>query len=307
MRDTLIILFVLTTSFANSQTTKGNVYNFQTDYYWDSTLYKSTMAFNYELKNGKVHQSNYPVKIFQYSEVVTDSPLITKPVYETDNFKYEPYSYRKNKDSIFLIFFDYSKNMYSSHLNYLLNINDSVNLLLDKSSLIDKQSTNGISVKGRSKYIGIRTVSVSGKPRQTYCFEENDKSLTTDLRYYFVTEVYIDTMTLVPVQFISRRFKKNDNYTNYFSVTKVHSVTTTIPKYTFQKELTLYEDSSLRWTQKQREAFLKEYTRDTKSKKYITCLLEILDGQISFYDFDSKPLFKTIVTNNSCNEVIPKN
>ena len=104
MRYTLITILLLTFSFAISQTKKKTIYNFQTDYYWDSTLYESSMTFYYDLKNAKIYQSNYPVKVYQYSKIIKDSPLVKKDIYYTDNFKYEPFSYKKNKDSISIVF-----------------------------------------------------------------------------------------------------------------------------------------------------------------------------------------------------------
>jgi hypothetical protein len=306
MRHTLTIISLLTFSFAISQTTKRSIYNFQTDYYWDSTLYKSSIAFYYDLKNDKIYESNYPVKVYQYSKIIKDSPLVKKDIYYTDNFKYEPFSYRKNKDSISIVFFDYEKKKLSSHVNYILNSNDSVSFMLDKSNLINQQSKNGIYIDGKSKYLGIRTVFVNNHPKQTFCFEENHKTINADVRFYSVTEVYIDTATLVPLQFISRRYNMNDIYTNYFSITKIKTITNTIPKYAFQKDLTLYEDKSLKWTQKQRESFLRDYANDTKAEKYIKCLLNLLDGQLSFYNFDRNPIFKSIAVKSKCDEFMPK-
>ena len=142
MRYTLITILLLTFSFAISQTKKKTIYNFQTDYYWDSTLYESSMTFYYDLKNAKIYQSNYPVKVYQYSKIIKDSPLVKKDIYYTDNFKYEPFSYKKNKDSISIVFFDYEKNKLSSHVDYILNVNDSVSFMLDKKNLINQQSKN---------------------------------------------------------------------------------------------------------------------------------------------------------------------
>lgn len=306
MRHTLIIILLLTFSFANSQTAKRSIYNFQTDYYWDSTLYRSTMAFYYDLKNDKIYESNYPVKAYQYSKIIKDSPLVKKDIYYTDDFKYEPFSYKKNKDSISIVFFNYEKNKLDSHVDYILNINDSVSFMLDKSNLINKQSKNGVYINGKSKYLGIRTIFINNKPQQTYCFEENNKTLAADVRFYSITEVYIDTATLVPVQFISKRYNMKDVYTNYFSVTKIKTITSTVPKYAFQQDLTLYEDKSLKWTQKQRESFLKDYANDTKAENYMKCLLNLLDGQVSFYNFDRNPIFKSIAVKSKCDELIPK-
>lgn len=264
------------------------------------------MAFYYDLKNDKIYQANYPVNIYQYSEIVKDSPLLKKDIYYTDNFKYEPFSYKKHKDSISIVFFDYEKNKLNSHVDYILNVNDSVSFMLDKSNLIKRQSKNGIYIDGKSKYLGIRTVLVNNKPRQTFCFEENHKTLNADVRFYSITEVYIDTATLVPVLFISRRYNMNDTYTNYFSITKIKSITNAIPKYTFEKDLTLYEDKSLKWTQKQRDSFLNEYATETKAENYMKCLLNLLDGQVSFYNFERNPVFKSIVVKSKCDEFIPK-
>jgi hypothetical protein len=264
------------------------------------------MSFYYELKKDKIYESNYPVKVYQYSKVIKDSPLVKKDIYYTDNFKYEPFSYKKNNDSISVVFFNYEKSKFDSHVDYILNFKDSVSFMLDKSNLINKQSKNGTYINGKSKYLGIRTVFVNNKPRQTYCFEENRKTLAADARFYSITEVYIDSATLVPIQFISRRYNMKDTYTNYFSITKIKSITHTIPIYIFQEDLTLYEDKSLKWTQKQRESFLNEYANNTKADMYMKCLLHLLDGQVSFYNFDRNPTFKSIAVKSKCDEFIPK-
>ena len=306
MRYTLITILLLTFSFAISQTKKKTIYNFQTDYYWDSTLYESSMTFYYDLKNAKIYQSNYPVKVYQYSKIIKDSPLVKKDIYYTDNFKYEPFSYKKNKDSISIVFFDYEKNKLSSHVDYILNVNDPVSFMLDKKNLINQQSKNGIYVNGKSKYLGIRTVFVDNIPRQAYCFEENHKIINPDVRYYGITDIYIDTATLMPVQFVRRRYNMKDIYTNYFSITKIKTLTSTVPQYSYQKDLILYKNHSLKWTQKQRESFLNTYADDPEAQKYMICLLGFLDGQVSFYNVERNPIFKSMVVNSKCNEFIPK-
>lgn len=264
------------------------------------------MAFYYDLKNDKIYESNYPVKVYQYSKIIKDSPLVKKDIYYTDDFKYEPFSYKKREDSISIVFFNYEKKKLDSHVDYILNTNDSVSFMLDKSNLIDQQSKNGIYINGKSKYLGIRTVFINSKPRTTHCFEENHKTINPDIRSYSITEVYIDTATLVPIQFISRRYNMKDIYTNYFSITKIKSITNTIPKYVYQRDLTLYEDKTLKWTLKQRESFLKDYANDTKVENYMKCLLSLLDGQVSFYNFDRNPIFKSIAVKSKCDELIPK-
>lgn len=97
-----------------------------------------------------------------------------------------------------------------------------------------------------------------------------------------------------------------DDYTNYFTITKIKSITSTIAKYSYQKDLTLYEDNSLQWTQKQRESFLKNYSNDPKAHNYIECLLGLLDGQVSFYNFEHNPAFKLKVVRSKCDEFILK-
>lgn len=262
------------------------------------------MAFYYELKKEKIYESNYPVKVYEYTKIIKDSPLIIKDNYYTNNFKYEPYSYKRKKDSISIIFFDYKKNKMSSHVNYILNKSDSVSLMFAKSNLIGQQSKDGISINGKSKYLGVRILLINNKPRPTYCFEENYKTINRHVRFYNITEIYIDTATLIPIQFISRRYNMKDVYTNYFSITKIKSITNSIPKYTFQKDLTIYEDISLKWTQQQRESFLKEYMNDSKDEKYIKCLLDLLDGQVNFYNFDQNPIFKSISVKSRCDKFI---
>lgn len=300
----LILLFILYIIFidANSQTTKKNIYNFQTDYYWDSTLYKSSLEFYYEIKKNKIYESNYPVKVYQNSKIIKDTPLKIKDIYVKDNIKYVPYFYKKIKDSISIVFFNYEKNMFITNFNYFINTNDSDTYVLDKSNLICQNSKNILSKNGKSKFLGIRTVFIKNDSIHTYCFEENHKTINEDVRFYYITEVYIDTLSLIPIQFISRQYNMKDIYTNYFSITKINTITNSIPNYKFQKDLILFEDKSLNWTQKQRDSFLQNYTSDTTNYEnyYINCLLALLDGQVSFYNFDSSPIFKSIVSNSKC-------
>ena len=306
IRLSLIIISLLVFCFADSQTIKKTIYNFQTNYYWDSTLYKSAMTFYYELKNGKIYESNYRIKVYQYSKIIKDTPLVTKDIYYTYDSKYKPFSYKKNKDSISIVFFDYEKNRLNYHIDYILNTNDSVSSMLDKSNLINQQSKNGIYLNGKSKYLGKRTILINNNSRQTYCFEENHKTINPDILFYTIVEIYIDTASLIPVQFLSRRYNMKDDYTNYFTITKIKSITSTIAKYSYQKDLTLYEDNSLQWTQKQRESFLKNYSNDPKAHNYIECLLGLLDGQVSFYNFEHNPAFKLKVVRSKCDEFILK-
>lgn len=265
------------------------------------------MVYYYEIINGKIYETNYPITTYVIDEIVQDSPLVTKGYYYTDDYSYEPFYYKKNKDSISMFFFDYGKNQWTSQVNYILNQRDSVSPMASKSNLIRNQTKNQIFLDSKSKYLGKRIVIIEDNPRQTYCFEENNKRFGNDVRHYELTEIYIDSATLIPVQFIRRKYNMKDVYTNYYSITKVQSLTADIPFYTDEKDLIVYDNKSLKWTQKQREWFLEKYAQDDpEGKSYINCILDSLDGMVSFYDCEQSRLFKTITLKSKCDVFIQK-
>lgn len=302
MKQTLLFLSLISCFLAYPQKANKTFYNFQTDYYWDSTLYRSEMTLYFELKGKQIIECNYPVKQYQYSTIIKDSPFIQKDFYLSDNFKYEPYSYQKNKQSISIVFFDHQKKQRSSHINYLLNPHDSVDGMLDKSMLIEQQSNNGLSFSGTSKYIGKKIILVNNHPRVCYSFIENHKRDAADLQYYIIREMYLDSANLVPVQYIDRTYTYNDQYTHYYNITKVKSITTTLPNFKTPKDLLLYELKTLQWTAKQRAVFLSKSVNDPKGTKYLNCILNQIDGVVSFYNYEINPLFKSIVRESKCEE-----
>ncbi|MDR6338752.1 hypothetical protein HNQ91_001803 [Filimonas zeae] len=303
----LFIALLLTSSLAVAQKKNKVIYNFQTDYYWDNTLYKSEMAFYYDLKNGVINEAHYPVKVYQYTNLKQDSTWRKRTdVYYDDRTSYHSYWYKKIKDSLALVFFNAATKKEEVHVNYILRAGDSVSGILDGAELKDGHAFTPY-VGGISKYLGQRALMIAGKVKQTYCLEEKHRNLDADVSYYYITEVYIDTASLTPVLFIKRRYNRNDVYTNYFSITRVKSVTNVLPSYAYQEDLILYENKILKWTAKQKAAFLNHYPfNNAKMRPYMECLLTLLDGSVSFYNWESSRQFKNIASHSKCNSLIPE-
>lgn len=305
IRLILLIVWLLALCLAHAQKGRKAIYNFQTDYYWDSTLYKSEMAFYYELKGVDIYESHYPVKVYDYSIIKKDSPLIQEHVYHVDNFRYKPYHYKRIKDSLAIVFWDYGEKKPATHVDYILRSGDSVAWMMEKNVLVG-ENRGEKSLSGKTKYLGTKKLIVGGRLVDVYCFEENHRLSGVDMLYYNITEVCIDTATLIPVQFVRRKYNRNGSYTNYFSITKINAVTSIVPRYGYEADLALYENKTVKWTQKQRDVFLNNTSLGENSKPYMRCLLSLLDGYVSFYNYERNPLFKQIAIHSKCDPLIPK-
>lgn len=274
MKNVLIVIFVTQVLIGFTQNSTSYIHNFRTDYYWDSTIYKSTWKYYIELKNDTIFESHYPISIPYYSEENL------KKFYIND-FAYEPYKYIKNNDTIFIEFYDYSINDIRIDPQYVLKETDTIKWLLDKSNLISKQSKNGISAGGFSVFIGETKIEINGNKFDTYKFIEEHKVFINHPFYKRIKEVFFDKKTLLPIKTIESSYdwktgsKRKGSYVTY-----LYSKTEKIPNFKTKKDLIIYEDSSLVWTYNQK----KEFLSNCLNKDYCQCLINNLDGKMNYHE-----------------------
>lgn len=165
MRPFLTILSLLVTTLTLGQTLSDKYLHFRTDYYWDTTLYKSEQNYYYDLSAGKITQKEYPVLQYMFTNIISDTPLVTKDTFERRGRSDYPYKYIRKGNNIYLQYFDLGKRKLRLNKEYSLNSSDTVKWLAEKNSL---DSKDGISVSGFSTYLGEETVEVNGKQFEAF-------------------------------------------------------------------------------------------------------------------------------------------
>lgn len=297
MRPLLTILSFWMATITFGQSLSDKYLHFRTDYYWDTTLYKSEQDYYYEINNGKITQKEYQVLQYMFTKIISDTPLITKDTFERRDWSECTYKYIRKGNSIFLQYFDLGKRKLHLNKEYSLNYSDTVKWLADKNSLECKDE---ISVSGFSTYLGEETININGKQFKTFKFLEDHYQLSSHSSYY-TKEVFLDQTTLIPLKFITTQYNfKSQLKESYSSVTMLDSSSKALPDYTNKKtnDLILYENESKVWTERQKKAFLKMFSPDMK--QYGDCLLKKLDGYISFFHFERNMYFKRLVTVKEC-------
>jgi hypothetical protein len=297
MRPFLTILSFLATNLIFSQSLSDKYLHFRTDYYWDTTLYKSEQDYYYDLSTGKITQKEYPVLQYMFTNVISDTPLVTKDAFERRGWSDYPYKYIRKGNNIYLQYFDLGKRKLQLNKEYSLNGCDTVKWLAEKNSL---DSKDGISVGGFSTYLGEETVEVSGKQFEAFRFLEDHDQLSSHPSHY-TKEVFLEKTKLIPIKFVETLYDyKTRQRKLYSSVTLLVSSSNSLPDYTNKKtdDLVLYEDKSTQWTQQQINEFLKKFPPD--KKEYAECLLKKLNGHISFYHFEQSIYFKHLIGNRGC-------
>jgi hypothetical protein len=296
MRNLLLIISCLLTSFSFCQSLTDKYLHYRTDYYWDGTLYKSEQDFFYENNKGKLTRKTYPVLEYFFTQIITDSPFVTRDSSTRRDHSSYPYKYIRKRNSIYLQYFDLGRKKLRLHKEYSLIISDTVKWLANKYSL---DSKNGISVAGRSTYLGEEKVEVNGKTFTTFKFLEEYDEVTGPHSIV----IFLDQAALIPVKIVpGRDYPTIPKNGLYYIVTSLASSGNTLPDYTNTKttDLVLYENKSTTWTEKEKEYFMKMF--EPGKKQYAECLLQKLDGHISFFFFRHNNYFKRLVSSNECEE-----
>jgi hypothetical protein len=297
MRRFLTILSVLVTTVTFGQTLSDKYLHYKTDYYWDTTLYKSEQAYYYDLTSGKITEKTYPVLQYMFTNIISDSPLVTKDTFERRGWSDYPYKYVKNGNGIYLQYFDLGKRKLRLNKEYSLNQSDTVKWLADKNSL---DSKDGISVSGFSIFLGEETIEINGKQFRTFRFLEDHDQFSSHPSYY-TKEVFLEQKNLIPIKFVTIHYDyKTRRKLLYSSVTVLASSGNILPDYTKKTtdDLVLYENKSTMWSERQKQVFLSMFASDMK--QYAECLLKKLDGHISFYGFEQNMYFKRLVVSKEC-------
>lgn len=287
----------MATTFAVSQSLSDKYLHYKTDYYWDTTLYKSEQVYYYEVTNGKITQKEYPVLQYMFTKIVSDTPMVTKDTFERRGWSEYPYKYVKNDNSIYLQYFDLEKRKLRIIKAFSLNRSDTVRSLPDKNTL---DSKDGISVDGYSTYLGEKTIEINGKQFSTFHFMEDHDQLSSNPSFY-TKEVFLERKTLIPIKFVTTNYDyKTRRRLLYSSVTVLTSSSTALADYTHKTtdDLVLYENKSTAWTEQQKQLFMEMFSPDMK--QYVDCLLKKLDGHISFFHFEQSMYFKRLVVGKEC-------
>jgi hypothetical protein len=295
MRSFLTILTFLVTTPTFSQSLSDKYLHYKTDYYWDTTLYKSEQAYYYEVTDGKITERGYPVLQNLFTKIISDSPVVTKDTFETRTWSRHPYKYIKKGSDIYLQYFDLGKRKLRLNKEYCLTGSDTIKWLADKYSLDNK---DGIYVSGYSTYQGEEMVEINGRQFKAYHFSENHPAGSFDARSY-VKDVFLEQKSLVPIKFVTIYYDDKTGQKDLYSATTILSSSgSALPDYTGKtpEDLVLYEDRNLIWTEQQKQAFLKLF----KSGQYADCLLKKLDGHISFFHFEQNMYFRNLVRSRQC-------
>ncbi len=101
MKSLLITLSFFASLYLIGQE-KAEILNYKVDYYYDSVNYELKWIYYSEIKNEKFYKSRYPINVIDSLEWINDSTFIER--YRKDSFHYEPYSYLKIRDTLFINF-----------------------------------------------------------------------------------------------------------------------------------------------------------------------------------------------------------
>lgn len=297
MRPLLTILSFLITTLTFSQSLSDKYLHYKTDYYWDTTLYKSEQDYYYEVTNGKITRKTYPVLQYMFTRIISDTPLVTKDTFRIGGWPNYPYKYVRKGKSIYLQYFDLEKKRLKLNKEYSLDMRDTVQGLAKKYIL---DSKNGISVGGFSTYIGEETIEINSNQFKVFRFLENHYQLSSHPSYH-TEEVFLEQSTLIPIKFITTIYDyKTIRKDLYSSVTVLVSTNNTLVDYTSKttEDLVLYENKSTLWTEKQIQEFYSMFV--SCLKEYADCLLKKLDGHISFFHFKRSVYFRSLVVSKEC-------
>ena len=297
MRYFITILSFLAPTFTFGQNLTDKYLHYKTDYYWDTTLYKSEQVYYYEVNKGKITQKAYPVLQYQFTKIISDSPLVTKDEFQRRNLTDYPYKYIRKENSIYLQYFDLGKRRLKLNRQYSLDVRDTVKMLANKSSL---DSEDGISVGGFSTFLGEEKIEINGRQFQTFRFLEEHAQGNSHLRYY-KKEVFLEKETLIPIKFVFVNYDDTGKQKLFYStVTVLNFSGNILADYTNKTtgDLVLYEIKSTTWTEQQKQVFLSVFS--TEEKQYADCLLKKLDGHIRFYHFEKSIHFRALLSNKEC-------
>ncbi len=242
------------TSFIFSQTLTDKYLHFKTDYYWDTTLYKSQQDFYFEINKGDIIQKDYPVLQYLFSTIDREDPSVKKDSFERHNVSYPAYKYLRKGNNIYIQYYDAGKRKLQLNKEYSLNRNDTVRPLAQKYSLDAK---DGITVGGFSTYLGESKIESNGMQFNTFRFLENHDELSSHPSYITI-EVFLEQTTLLPIKFITTHYDyKTRKKELYSSITSLTSSSNTLPDYTTKKteDLILFEIKSTIWTEEQKKEF----------------------------------------------------
>ncbi len=281
-------MFCAFTFTANSQVLTDRFLHYKSNEYWDSILYLSYYSYYHENNKGIITEKSYPVITSTILKIVKDSPLVSKEISVRDGYSKYPYKYVLKNNNIYIQYYSNNTKRIEQHKEYSINSNDTVKNLIEKSSL---ESPSGISVSGYSIYLGEKEIQLNGKLFNTYHFIEDHKSFSSHT-YHYKKEVFLEKKSLIPIKIVVIHYDfKSEEKTLYYTVTELAFSSKKLIDYKHKKsqDLILYENKNTCWTEKQKKAFMNQFSEN--EKKYGECMLVQMDGKIPFFRYEKNPLF----------------
>ena len=297
MRTPLFVLCWLTLSDTCAQSLTHKYLHFRSDYFWDTILYKSAFDYYYEVEQGKIRENQYPVLFYHHSELDPDSPGRKTDIFFRQPLSSSPpWQYIQKGSRIYLRCIDPNSQKLRLHLQYQLNSRDTVRGLAEIRSLDDPAGT---TISGSSTYQGVETIWINGKSFKTFCFLEIFPG-PGDHQSSYTRTVYLDQTRLIPLKLVRSGFNRKGGSDLYRTVTTLVASGDTVPDYSTQKtrDLVVYENKTLTWTERQKEEFLRFFTAEQAG--YAACLLEKLNGHISFFHFERSEYFMALLNGKEC-------
>lgn len=294
----LITLCCLLATYTNYAQSLGDTYlHYKTNHYWDTILYKSKYEYYIDNNSNSIAFINYPVLAYEYTEIISDSPLVTKDIYHHRTTHSAAFNYVREGDAIFLCCYDNKGRKEQLLKEFSLIENDTVKKLYVKNSL---NSETGFSVDGKSVFKGQKNVIVNNKVIPTYHFLIfKDPRLSE--KYYFTEEVYLEKSTLIPIKNVIKKHEtKSNKYLLYSTEIILDASSNVLPDYSTKTthDLDIYTNTELTWTNEQKEWLKNRFGANYQD--YVNCLLPYLDGVISFYDIENNSQFLHLMSSKTC-------
>lgn len=289
----LIVLIATPIQNAFAQRFTDKYLHYVKEYYYDSTLFITERTCSYELSNKQLYQQHIPITTYETKLLIIDIDTIeTIEVANNIEWKTNKYTYIISENIIQLSYISPITSEIIISPYFPLNSYDTINPVTDLNSI---DNTSGPSASGYTVYCGTETLNINDTIFNTYHFKKYDNYFLTG-KYYFVEDFYLEQSSCIPIQSFVTQFKKSDHKPHLFLAKTILFNSSNLlneESYTNNKKI-IYEYKNKNWTIKQQQKFLSLFS--TKEQEYAQCLLNKLNGTISFYKFDYNREFRLAVS-----------
>jgi len=283
MKTLIFISFLIINSWTIGQIESEKVYNFRTDYYYDSTVYESLWSYYVELNNNKIYKSEYPIVIDDYEEQLNDSTIIKSK--RTIKKRDEPYSYLLINDTIFIKFVHYNLNIDTLIPQFKIAKYDTIRDLLDANYFHFKSSSKWLPRKGYSIYLGPENLILNNREYSCLTFKIEEKSMAIDKTINSTQIVYLENNSLLLIKVITTYFdSKSNDLLPYHETTYLDSTSMVLPDFKTYSDLTIWKDTSLTWNSQQKNNFINKCPQIWGDQVDCACIMKLLNGSINYYE-----------------------